>query len=379
MGGAGRTTARVGGAIAAALLARRVVSSPQWQFARLGGWSIARASAAGWATDFLNAAYFRRPRGLRDVEDLRMAFSVLTTYWHQLGHRPLRALDVAVFHRAFGIDRFVDRSASARGTLSREQLEEGASRLLGEWFPAAYADDERRGWGIAFQSPEDKAAFRPEERLRNARLGPLTPPVAPGKEQTWHTYAPVEVPDAERVAAALARPETWPDYASEIGRFTPLRSGGLEGQTFEIEVVGHPTSRTPVFLRAYVTATRVASSADPDALGAYVTELNDHLARFGRDEPPAVPDGAEPLLAVDLTTHEGHFLGSARNRLLLYVEDGRAYLRAAGTWDPLRWDLAQLYQRLGYTAQHAIWGATVPEESMLHQIGERVAQAGQPS
>lgn len=373
MPGAGRTLAGVGGTVAAAAVARRVLTSPQWQFARLGGWSIAGPSAAGWATDFLNAAYFRRPRGLRDVDDLRLAFTVLTTQWHLLGHRALNAADVLAFHRAFGWDRFVDRATSARGTLDRDQLMEGAARLLGEWFPDAYADDARRSWGIAFPSPGDRAAYRPEERLRNARLGRLTPPVAPGREQTWHTYAPVEMPDAGRVAAALAKPETWPDYASELGRFTPLRSGGLEGQTFEIEVVGHPTSRTPVFLRAYVTATTVATAEAPEHLEAYVADLNEGLARFGRDEPPAVPDDAEPLLAVDLTTHEGHFLGSARNRLLLYTQGGRAYLRAAGTWDPLRWDLAQLYQRVGYVAQHAMWGVTVPEESMLHQVADRVS------
>lgn len=65
----------------------------------------------------------------------------------------------------------------------------------------------------------------------------------------WHTYPPVPVPDARATAAALARSETWPDYACELGRFTPVRPGALDGQTFEIEVVGHPTSRTPMWLR----------------------------------------------------------------------------------------------------------------------------------
>ncbi len=366
-----RVGTSVAGAVAVAAVGLKVARSPQWQFARLGGWSIASPSAAGWATDFLNAAYFRRPRGSREVDDLRLAFTVLTTYWHQLG-RPLHGLDVAQFHRAFGVERFLDGTQSARATLDRAQILEGAASLLGDWFPAAYPDDARRGWGIAFESESDKAAYVPEQRLRSARLGPLTPPVAPGKEQTWHTYAPVEVADGHAALAALALPETWPDYASEIGRFTPLRSGGIDGQTFEIEVVGHPTSRTPVFLRAYVTVTRAVTSADPDALTAYVAELNDGMARFGRDEPAPVPDDAELLLGVDLTTHEGHFLGNARNRLLLYNRQGRSYLRAAGTWDPLRWDLAQLYQRVGYAAQHAIWGATVPEESMLHQLADRV-------
>lgn len=364
--------ALVGGAGAARFATR----TPQWQLARLSGWSIASPSAAGWITDFLNSAYFARPPGLRDIDDLRLAYAVLTTRWHELGHRPLHAGDVAAFHRAFGADRFLDTRRSARGTLDREQVLDGAGRLLGDWFPAAYDDDDRRAWGIAFPTIDDRDAYRPEARLRHARVGPLTPPIAPGQEQTWNVYPPVEMPDAEAAAGTLARPATWPDFASEIGRFTPLRSGGLAGQTFEIEVAGQPTARTPVFLRAYVTATRVHTRDDASELGAYVAEVNDGLARFGPDGRPVVPDGAEPLLACELTTHEGHFLGSARSRLFVYREDGRAYLRAAGTWDPLRWDLAQMYERVGYTAQHAIWGAGSEEHSMLHQVGKRAAAVG---
>ena len=56
-------------------------------------------------------------------------------------------------------------------------------------------------------------------------------------------------------AAALLAPETWPDYASELGRFTPLRPGGLAGQTFEIEVVAGAATRHPLITRGYVTAT----------------------------------------------------------------------------------------------------------------------------
>jgi len=44
------------------------------------------------------------------------------------------------------------------------------------------------------------------------------------------------MPSAEAVIGALTRPETWPDYASELGRFTPLRPGGLLNQTFEIDL-----------------------------------------------------------------------------------------------------------------------------------------------
>ena len=63
--------------------------------------------------------------------------------------------------------------------------------------------------------------------MKLAKLGELTAESAPLEEQVWHTYAPVAVPSAEGVIAAVTQPETWPDYATEIGRFTPLRAGGL--------------------------------------------------------------------------------------------------------------------------------------------------------
>lgn len=346
------------------------------RFARMAGSSIAGPDAAGWITDFVNAAYYRRPPGLREVDDLRLAFAIITTYWHRNGHRRLRAFDVLPFHRSFGQDRFIDNQRSDRGTLNREQLLEGAARLHGDWFPAAYADPARRGWGIAFESVAERESYRPEERLRGAALNESSPPVAPGKEQTWHTYPPVPVSSAERVIAALSRTETWPDYASEVGRFTPVRTSGLLGQTFEIEVVAHPTSRTPIFTRGYVTITRLESSAGPEELARYVDELNDAMLRFGRDEPPPVPPDATPILAFDLTTHAGHFMGASRNRLVLYEQNGQAYVRAAGTWDPMPWYVNEAYRRAGYEAQHAFWGMGLAEQSMLHQIALAVRQDG---
>lgn len=357
-------------------LAGRAWGSSPAGFARMSGSSVAAPDAAGWITDFLNAAYYRRHPDVRDVEDLRLAFVLLTTSWHRHKHRRLRAHDVMAYHRAFGRERFVDVSRSPRGCLEREALLEGAARLHGDWFPAAYADATRRGWGIAFETAAEKAAYRPEVRLRHARLGGLTPPVALGREQTWHTYPAVEVPSAEGVIAALSATETWPDYATELGRFTPVRTSGLAGQTFEIEVAAGTESGRPIFVRGYVTITRVVSTAGSEDLEAYISELEDGLVRFGRDEPPAVPPGATPILAFDLTTHEGHFMGAGRNRLVLYEHDGRAWVRAAGTWDPMSWHLDQAYRRAGRDAQHAFWGQGRTEaESLLHQIASRVAAA----
>jgi hypothetical protein len=175
------------------------------------------------------------------------------------------------------------------------------------------------------------------------------------------------VPSADAVIGALAQPETWPDYASAIGRFTPLRPGGLPGQTFEIEVTAGTAAGRPVFQRGYVTITRAVSQEDPAALRAYVDDVNAGLARNG--EAPAVPEGGEPIFAFDLTCHEGHFLGRGNNRLLLFAQDGRTFVRAAGTWDEMPWHIASAYAVAGREAQHAFWGEGGDEElSMLHQI-----------
>jgi hypothetical protein len=368
------------GAGTGAYLGLRAWRSAPSRFAHMSGSSVVAPDAAAWVTDFLNAAYFRRRPELRDLDDLRLAFAIVTTRWHRLGYRRLRAPDALPFHRAFGRGRFLDGSRSPRGSLSREQLLEGAAALHGDWFEAAYADDERRGWGIAFETVDERAAYRPEERLRSASLGPLTPERAARAEQTWHTYLPVDVPSAEGVIAALTRPETWPDYATEIGRFTPVRTGGLEGQTFEIEVAAGTAQGRPLYTRGYVTVTTLVTSADEAALRAYVDELNEGLARYGRDEPAAVPEGATPLVGFDLTTHEGHFMGAGHNRLVLYEDDAGAHVRAAGTWDPMPWHLEQAYRRAGRDAQHAFWGQGAREEqSMLHQIALRTAPAAAPA
>jgi len=182
------------------------------------GSSIAGRDAAAWVTDFLNAAYYRRPVDERRVDDMRLAFSILTTYWYRKAHGRLRITDLPAFHRAFGAHRF-DKQDAGRGLLSREQLLLGAAGLIGDWFPDAYHDDERRGWGIAFPTVEEKAAYEPRRRRKLAQVGELTPESAPPEQRIWHTYPPVRMPSAEAVIAALTKPETWPDYASEIGRF----------------------------------------------------------------------------------------------------------------------------------------------------------------
>ena len=355
--------------LAGGALASRLATAERVRFARLAGSSIATAGAAGWVTDFFNSAYYRREGDDQEVDDFRLAAAIVTTFWYRRGGRPLQARDVLPFHRAFGRARFLDAGRSPRATLSREELLEGAERLLGSWFSGAYGDDGRHGWGVVFPNEAERSAYEPEQRLRLARVGALTPGIAPASNQTWHTYPPVAVTSAESVISALTRTETWPDYASEIGRFTPLRRSGLLGQTFEIEVAAGTQSGRPVFQRGYVTITRLVTTDDPDALAQYFGEVEDGLARFGRGEPRAVPKGGEPIVGFDLTTHAGHFMGRGHNRLLLFSHEGAFWVRAAGTWDPMPWHLEQIYRVAGRDAQHAFWGEYgLERQSMLHQL-----------
>ncbi len=322
--------------------------------ARMAGTSIAAPDAAAWVTDFLNAAYYGRPHERREVDDVRLAFTILTTAWHRQGAR-LRAGDLADFHRAFGRDRI-------RGTLSREQLLAGADRLFGDDFSAGYSDLGRRGWGIVFRDRAALAAYDPARRLEDGALRELTPPRKPPADQVWHTYEPVRVPSAAEVLGLLSQTRRWPEFASELGRFTAVRDTGLLGQTFEIEVVARVTRRTPAFTRGYVTATNLL---DPGA------ELDSYVAGFQVD---ALPDGATPRAVLELTTHDGHFLGRGISRLLLYEHEGAEWLRDVGSWDPLPPHLALGYHLGGKRAQSKFWGDGCPEREPA--ASDRARQRG---
>ena len=207
-------------------------------------------------------------------------------------------------------------------------------------------------------------AFEPERRLESGALGALHP-AAPPEQQRWHTYPPVPVRSATATAAALHEPRRWTDYGSAIGQFTAVRPGGLLGQTFEIEIVVPVGPRAPALSRAYVTCTRAFEQGAE--LQAWTRQLNERLAAIG-SEPAAVPDGAEALAGIELTTHVGHFMGAATSNLLLFEEGGQAYLRDVGCWDPMPPHLEIAYRTRGAAAQRAFWGDGDPDDSMLHRF-----------
>jgi hypothetical protein len=124
-----------------------------------------------------------------------------------------------------------------------------------------------------------------------------------------------------------------------------------------------------------VTVTRVLDRRDRPALEAYVADINAALANQG-DEQAAVPEGGTPAFVIELTTHNGHFMGNALSRLVLFEVGDRAYLRDVGSWDPMPWFIRLPYRIQGEKAQHAFWGLGVPRQSMLHQIALAASSDG---
>ena len=340
------------------------------QFATMAGSSIAAPGAAGWVTDFLNAAYYAHPPASRDLENLRLAHGILTTRWSQLSGRRLATRDVLAFHRAFGRRRF-----GKQGRLDQKALAEGACDLIGDWFADAWADDGRRAYGIAFETLKERRAFEPERRLRRAPLRAVTPPRRDPAEQHWVTYDPVRLPNPDAALAFLQTPARWPDMGCATGRFTALRGGGLLGQTFEIEVAAGPAARLPVFTRGFVTCTfaavRGASGSQDRELAEAVDALDGRYHEgAGARARPLLDDTAEPLALIVLTTHAGHFLGSGLSHLLVWRDSDGAWIRDVGAWDPLTPHLAAAYRTAGKTAQRQFWGPTPAERSMLAQLAQ---------
>ena len=324
------------------------------------GSSIATPLASGWVTDFLNAAYYARHPDEREVADLRLAHGILTTRAssHKAGRR-LGARDLPAFHRAYG-----SRRRAARGRLDHDALLEGGAALLGDWFPSAWVDDARRAHGIAFETESERREFDPSSRV-HARPGRLTPARTPLEQQSVATYDPVPLPSAEAALRFLSDPARWPDMASDRGRFTALRPGGLERQVFEIELNVGPIERLPTLIRAYVTCTRMLK---PGA------ELDDLLAALTARAPELADSGA-PFALVELTTHARHPLGAATSRLLISETRDGAQIRDIGCWDPLPFHLQQALDRGGHAAQAEFWGPDRPAGSMLAQLAAVTAEA----
>ena len=379
---AGRTAVPFAAGVAAGAGLARALGSGPARVARMAGSTIAAPDAAGWITDFLNAAYFRRarrPAARATSTTCASRSAVVTTRWHAQGHRRLRAADVVAFHRAFGRDRFLDGLALAAGDarprpaprrrgaaarpLVRGRLRRRRAARLGDRVP------DGRGEGrLPARGPPGRRAARRAHAARGA-AGPADLAHVPagagavGRRRRRRALAPGDVAGLRQRDRALHR---------------RCGTGGLAGQTFEIEVVAGAAAGRPVLHpRLRHDHARRLGRDDPAALRAYVDELEEGLRASARDEPRVVPEGGEPLLAFDLTTHEGHFMGrGAQPAACSSSRTGAPFVRAAGTWDPMPWHLDQAYRRAGRDAQHAFWGqGAIEAQTMLHQLATGCAGA----
>jgi hypothetical protein len=151
--------------------------------------------------------------------------------------------------------------------------------------------------------------------------------------------------------------------ASAAGRFTPVRPGGLSGQTFEIDLPVLAAPRIPMLTRGYVSCT--AFHLHGEALRRAVEATGTQVE--------ALPEDGEPLAYIELTTHRGHVLWRAISRLIVYADGGQAFVRDVGSWDPLPRQLAAAYAAGGHSAQVAFWGPDDEEASMLVQLARVTA------
>ena len=192
----------------------------------MAGSSLAAPDAAGWVTDFLDAAYYARPAAERDVADLRLAYGIVHTRWDRLGRR-LRIHDAIAFHRAFGVRPLpalpaahasptsscsrARRGCSATGSPTR-----GATRRAAAG--ASRSPTRRRGRRT---SRRTGCATRPSGALRTGRAAGAAALVdLPGRAAAV----------ADAAIATLSDTSRWPDFGCAGGRFTALRSGGLRAR-----------------------------------------------------------------------------------------------------------------------------------------------------
>jgi hypothetical protein len=318
----------------------------------MAGLSIVAPSAVTWVTDFLYHSFYARPKTERTLEELRLAHAILGTRWRLAGRR-IGIRDRRAFHSAFDAPRL-----GLFRSLDREALLEGGRRLFGDWFPNAWSDPARRAYGIVFETSAERRSFDPALRPRHAAVRRMTPPREPPARQRWATYPPVALPDPDAALELLRRPARWPDFSSAAGSFTPLGGGGLRGQTFEIVLTLHPTPHALVLTRGYVTCTDVRLRGAP---------LREAAARAA-EHAEGLPDAAEPLAYIELTTHAGHFMGRGISRLIVYSAADGSFVCDIGSWDPLPPHLAVPYAVGGHSAQLAFWGPDDPEASMLAQL-----------
>ena len=131
-----------------------------------------------------------------------------------------------------------------------------------------------------------------------------------------------------------------------------------------------------MFTRGYVTITRLVTPADPGALGGWFA------GRSRRGSPGTAtraPRGSgrarTPLVGFDLTTRRDTSWATVTTACCCYTHEGKAWVHAAGTWDPMPSHLERAY-RVGGQAMPSMRSgarATSSRLSLLHQLALAIA------
>ena len=324
------------------------------QFAAMAGSSIATPGAAGWVTDFLNAAYYAHPPASRDLGTCASPTASSPLAGHSLAGGDSERVTSWTFTVPSGAGDWASVDASMAMPSAPEAARCSVIGLRTRGPMTAGAPTASRS-----RLPRTVVPSCPSSVCDAPRCVPTAPRRDP-EQQHWATYDPVRLPRPDAALAFLQAPARWPDMGCEGGRFTALRSGGLFGQTFEIEVAAGPAARLPIFTRGFVTCTfatvRGASATQDRELERAVDALDgSYRAGAGPSARPLLGDGAKPLALVILTTHAGHFLGSALSHLLVWRDNEGAWIRDVGAWDPLTPHLAAAYHTAGKAAQRQFW------------------------
>ena len=340
----------------------------------MAGSSIAGPDAAGWVTDFLNAAYYARPDSERHVRDLRRRHGIITTRWatRATGRSACRRVRVQPGVRAAALApgraalEYMQRCLKAPRDYSATGLPTRGSTTRG----GLLRDRVRDGR----PAPD----VRPRAAVARRCAGPAHAAAEHRIPTTWATYDPVALPDPDAALELLGAPGRWPDIGCAGGRFTPLRGGGLLGQTFEIEVVAEPAPRSPLFTRGYVTCTTLVPSR-PRGRGRARSRHRGAPRSLCRRRAA----GREPDLARRRRAARARDPHHARRPLPRPGAVPPAGLARPGRrLDPRRRSLGSLalhlaaaYKAAGRAAQREFWGPGSLERSMLAQLA-RVSAEG---
>ena len=305
----------------------------------------------------------RRSPDERDVDDLRLAFGILTTRWHRLGRR-LRAHDVARLPPRVRRRRGFAGARAALGRSRASSCSRARSGCSAPGSPTPTRDPARARLGHRVPRPPPSAPrTSPSGGSRDAALGRAHAAAARRREQAGTTYPAVPLPSARRRArGARPSPRAGPTSAARSGASPPLRSGGLAGPDVRDRGRRASPRRARRCSRAAMSP-RPRCSTTPAAIAA---ALEPAAAGLGGAAAAAGRDPAAAAAADHARGPLPRLCRVARGRVGAGRAPRSSATSASGTRCPRT--LPCPFRLAGRAAQSSFWGGGAPEDSMLHQL-----------